>query len=127
MLRDAGVPVICQWSAGRFEELIPGMLDHGFTCTWPLERKSGMDAIELRERFGRELLLGGNISMDAVIEGPRAIDREIDRLTPLIRSGGFIPAMDDMAPIECPLSHFRYMIERLTIAARAKKGRHPIS
>ena len=113
MLQDAGVPVICQWSAGRFDEILPGMLAHGFTCTWPLERKAGVDAAEMRSRFGKELLLGGNIAMDAVVEGPSAIDREIDRLERLIREGGFIPAMDDMVPIECPFDHYRYLIDRL--------------
>ena len=113
MLQDAGVPVICQWSAGRFEELLPGMLEHGFNCTWPLERTAGMDALELRKRHGRGLLLGGNIAKEAVIAGPEAIDREIERLMPLILDGGFLPAMDDMAPMECPFSHYRYMIERL--------------
>ena len=34
----------------------------------------------LRERFGPELLLGGNIPKEAVIEGPDAIDAEIERL-----------------------------------------------
>ena len=113
MLRDAGVPVICQWSAGQFGELLPSMMDHGFNCTWPLEAVAGMDALELRRTHGRGLLLGGNIPKEAVIEGPGAIDREIDRLMPLIREGGFIPAMDDMAPMECPFSHYRYMVERL--------------
>ena len=113
MLRDAGVPVICQWSAGQFEELLPSMLEHGFNCTWPLERMAGMDALELRKRHGRRLLLGGNIAKEAVIAGPAAIDREIERLMPLIRSGGFLPAMDDMPPMECPFSHYRYLIEKL--------------
>ena len=113
MLRDAGVPVICQWSAGQFGELLPSMMDHGFNCTWPLEAVAGMDALELRRTHGRGLLLGGNIPKEAVIEGPGAIDREIDRLMPLIREGGFIPAMDDMAPMECPFSHYRHMVERL--------------
>jgi uroporphyrinogen decarboxylase len=113
MLRDAGVPVICQWSAGRFEELLPSMLEHGFNCTWPLERTAGMDALELRQRHGRSLLLGGNIAKEAVISGPEAIDREIERLTPLTVGGGFLPALDDMAPMECPFSHYRYMIEKL--------------
>ena len=113
MLRDAGVPVICQWSSGRFEELLPSMLEHGFNCTWPLERTAGMDALELRKRHGRGLLLGGNIAKEAVITGPEAIDREIERLAPLIVDGGFIPALDDMAPMECPFSHYRYMIEKL--------------
>ena len=113
MLQDAGVPLICQWSAGRFDELVSGMLDHGFNCTWPLERKAGVDANEMRQIHGRRLRLGGNIAMDAVVDGPAAIDKEIERLYPLIRDGGYIPAMDDMAPLECPFPHFRYMIERL--------------
>jgi uroporphyrinogen decarboxylase len=113
MLQDAGVPVICQWSAGQFNELLPGMLEHGFNCTWPLENMSGMDALELRKRHGRGLLLGGNIAKEAVLAGPEEIDREIERLMPLILEGGFLPAMDDMAPIECPFSHYRYLIERL--------------
>jgi len=113
MLQEAGVPVICQWSAGQFEELLPSMMEHGFNCTWPLEAVSGMDAAELRRQRGRGLLLGGNVPKEAVIEGPEAIDREIERLMPLIREGGFLPAMDDMAPMECPFSHFRYLIECL--------------
>ena len=113
MLQEADVPVICQWSAGRFDELLPDMLEHGFNCTWPLERMAGMDAVELRRKYGRGLLLGGNISKEAVLSGPKAIDREIDRLMPLIQQGGFIPALDDMVPMECPFSYFRHMVERL--------------
>jgi uroporphyrinogen-III decarboxylase len=113
MLRDAGVPVICQWSAGQFDELLPSLLEHGFNCAWPLERMAGMDARALRKSHGRRLLLTGNIAKEAVIEGPQAIDREIERLMPLIREGGFLPALDDMPPMECPFSHYRYMIQRL--------------
>jgi uroporphyrinogen decarboxylase len=113
MLQDANVPVICQWSAGQFKELLPGMLEHGFNCTWPLERMAGMDGPDLRRSHGRSLLLGGNIAKEAVISGPEAIDHEMERLMPLIQEGGFIPAMDDMAPMECPFSHYRHMIERL--------------
>jgi hypothetical protein len=86
ILKEAGVPVICQWSAGEFEQLIPTMMYHGINCTFPLK---------------------------ALVEGPEAIDREIDTLMPLIKEGGFIPALDDMVPLECPFSHYRHMIERL--------------
>ena len=113
LLRAKGVPVICQWSAGRFQELLPGLLEHGFNCTWPLEVTAGMDARELRRRYGRRLLLGGNIAKEAVIAGPEAIDVELERLLPLIREGGFIPALDDMAAPDMPFSHYRYLIDRL--------------
>jgi len=113
MLRAHDVPVICQWSAGQFENLLPGMMAHGFNCTWPLEAMADTDALALRRRFGRRLLMGGNISKEAVIAGPEAIDREIERLMPLIREGGFLPALDDMASPDMPFAHYRYMVERL--------------
>jgi hypothetical protein len=113
MLRAHDVPVICQWSAGQFDSLLPGMLAHGFNCTWPLEAMAGTDGPTLRQRFGRQLLLGGNIAKEAVIAGPAAIDRQIDRLMPLIQQGGFLPALDDMASPDMPFAHYRYMIESL--------------
>jgi uroporphyrinogen decarboxylase len=113
LFKQRGVPVVCQWSAGRFEELLPGMLGHGFNCTWPLEVMAGMEAPALRRRFGRALRLAGNIPKEAVIAGPAAIDKEIERLRPLIREGGFIPALDDMASPDMPFAHYRHMIEKL--------------
>lgn len=113
LLREHDVPVICQWSAGQFENLLPGMMDHGINCTWPLEAMAGKDAPALRRRFGRSLLLGGNVPKEAVIAGPAAIDAEIERLTPLIQQGGFLPALDDMAAPDMPFGHYQYLIERL--------------
>jgi len=113
MLKDHDVPVVCQWSSGRFQELLPGMLAHGFNCAWPLEAIAGMDSLALRRAFGPSLRLAGNIPKEAVIAGPQAIDREIDRLMPLIEEGGFIPALDDMASPDMPFAHYRCLIERL--------------
>jgi uroporphyrinogen decarboxylase len=113
VLRDYEVPVICEWSSGRLDVLLPTMLDQGFTCTWPLEVAAGMDAVGLRQRYGQKLLLAGNIAKEAVIAGPEAIDREIERLLPLIREGGFLPGLDDMASPDMPFAHYRYLIEKL--------------
>jgi uroporphyrinogen decarboxylase len=113
VLRAAGVPVICLWSAGRFEQLIPAMMTHGFNCTWPVERNSGMNPLELRRTFGRDLRLGGGLSLKSLIDGPDAIDRNIEELMPLIKAGGFIPALDDMVPLECPFAHYRHLIKQL--------------
>jgi len=113
LLQEHAVPVICQWTAGQLGALLPIMLDHGFNCTWPLEVTAGMDAPALRRRFGRNLLLGGNSAKEAVIAGPDAIDAEIERLKPLIREGGFLPALDDMASPDMPFSHYRHLVERL--------------
>ena len=113
LLQEHGVPMICQWTAGQFDRLIPDMLEHGFNCTWPLEVMAGMDAPALRTRYGPGLRMAGNIAKEAVIAGPAEIDRAIDRLLPLMAEGGFLPALDDMASPDMPFAHYRYMIERL--------------
>jgi uroporphyrinogen decarboxylase len=113
LLRERGVEMICMWSAGNLDPLLPTLLDRGFNCTCPLEVVAGMDAPALRRQYGRRLALGGNIAKEAVIAGPAAIDAEIERLGPLIRAGGFLPALDDMAAPDMPFAHYRHMIERL--------------
>jgi uroporphyrinogen decarboxylase len=112
-LRRHDVPLIAMWTAGNIVPLLPTLMDHGINATWPLEQAAGMDPVMLRQQFGRELRLAGSIAKEALIEGPAAIDREIERLMPLIRDGGFIPAVDDMPPPEVSFDHFAYYVEAL--------------
>lgn len=110
-LKRHGVPVIAMWTAGNILPLLPLLMEHGFNATWPLEQMAGMDPAALRRQFGRELRLCGGVSKESLIAGPAAIDREIERLMPVIRDGGFIPAVDDCPPPEVPLDTFAYYIE----------------
>jgi uroporphyrinogen decarboxylase len=112
-IRRAGVPVVSLYTSGNIEALLPLLMEHGFNATWPLERGAGMDPVVLRQRHGRELRLGGGIPKEALVAGPAAIDREIDRLMPLIEEGGYLPAIDDMVPPEVPLAHYRHYIEAI--------------
>jgi len=112
-LKRAGVPVISMYSAGNLDAILPMLIEHGFNCTWPLERASGMDPVELRARYGRELLLAGGVPKECLISGPDAIDRELRRLMPLIEEGGFFPALDDMVPPEVPFSHYQHYVSAL--------------
>jgi uroporphyrinogen decarboxylase len=112
-LHRHNVPVIAHWSSGLLEPLIPSLLEQGFNCIGPVERLAGMDALDLRRRYGRKLLLAGNIAKESLLAGPAAIDAELNRLMPLMREGGFLPTLDDMAPSECPFSHYRSLIAGL--------------
>lgn len=113
-LKKNKVPVICAWSAGNFDAYIPKLLGNGINCIWPVERCSPeMDPIELRKKYGRDLLMSGGISKRCLIDGPDAIDREIERLMPVIQEGGFIPALDDMVSPDISLSNYRYYIRKL--------------
>ncbi len=112
-LRGAGVEIICMYTAGDVRPLMPTLLDHGFNCTWPLERGSAMDPADLRREFGRDLALGGGFAKEALIAGPEAIDRQIEELLPVVQDGGFVPAVDDMVPPEVPFDHYKYYVEAM--------------
>lgn len=112
-LQKHDVKVISQYTAGNIEVLLPMLIEHGFSATWPLERGAGMDPLKLRREYGRDLKLAGGVSKESLINGPDAIDRELESLMPLIQEGGFIPAVDDMVPPEVPLCNYRHYIEAL--------------
>ncbi len=95
-LRSHGVDVICYYSSGNLIPLIPSLLEAGVNMTMPVECAAGMDALDLRKRFGKDLLLMGNISRQAIMDGREAIEQEVMGKVPrLMEEGGYIPAFDD--------------------------------
>jgi uroporphyrinogen decarboxylase len=112
LLSKYGVENICLHSAGDFRVLIPMLLDNGVSMIWPLDRNSSMDPVELRKKFGKGLRMAGGVSKSALLAGKASIDEELERLMPLIREGGFFPALDDIVPPETPFDNYVYFIER---------------
>jgi len=96
-LHTHGVDVIGHYTSGNQIPLIPVLLDIGVNLYAPLEVAAGMDAQTLRKRYGRDILLLGNISRQALMDGPEAVEKEFyAKVPPMMASGGYIPAVDDM-------------------------------
>ena len=112
-LKKNGIELINIWTSGNIDALLPIMMSNGINCTWPVDRNSDMDPVRLRKEYGKELRMVGGIPKQTLFDGKDAIDREIDRLMPLIEEGGFIPALDDVVPPETPLNHYIYLIEKI--------------
>ena len=92
-LRSKGVDIIMVDSDGDINEIIPLWIESGVNGMWPLEVQAGVDAVEIRKKFGKECILWGNIDKRAMAEGPEAIKEEIDKKVPfLIAEGGISPA-----------------------------------
>jgi hypothetical protein len=73
-----------------------------------------MDAVELRGEYGRELLMLGNISRQAVADGRAAIDEEVEAKVPrLMKEGGYVPGLDDMVLPDMRFEHVRYCVDRV--------------
>ena len=83
---------------GNPEALIPLWLEAGVNIMFPLEVTEGADHMAWRKKFGKELLLRGGISKEAIAAGGASTEKEIERIKPLIESGGYVPHLDHLAP-----------------------------
>jgi len=116
-IRDHGVELIIVDSDGYAEPLIPLWLEGGVNGFYPIERAADMDAVRLRERFGRELRLLGGIDKRAMMKGADAIDAELAHVAPLLKDGGFIPWCDHHVPPDVPLENYLYYVKRMKEAS----------
>jgi uroporphyrinogen decarboxylase len=115
LLRERGVEVIGYHTSGNAGPIIPVLLEIGINLLLPLESAAGMDARELRREYGRELRLIGNISRQALMDGPEAVEREFEaKVPPLLEQGGYIPAVDDMLMPDMPYASVRRYVELVT-------------
>ena len=108
-----GIDTILVDTDGDVWELIPLFLEVGVTGLYPFEVRAGMDVAQVRKAYPRLQMLGG-IDKTAIAAGPEAIDREMERIAPVVRSGGYIPGCDHYVSPDVPWEHFCYYRDKLT-------------
>jgi len=81
-------------SCGDVRPFVPELISMGLDALNPLEVKAGMNPIELKREFGKDLVLHGGIN--AVLwDQPEAIREEMLRVVPVVKeSGGYIFSSD---------------------------------
>ena len=108
-----GIDIILVDSDGDSGPLIPLWLEGGVTGFYPIERAAGMDPVQLRKQFGRQLRLAGGIDKRAIKAGGSAIDAELENVAPLMREGGYIPWPDHLVPPDVPLDNYLYYLREM--------------
>jgi len=109
LLHDHGVHVIMVDSDGFNDPLIPLWLEAGVTGLYPFEVAAGEDAVALRKKFGKSLMMYGNIDKRVLTQGPEAIDREVLSKVPwLLLQGGYCPWIDHLVPPDVPFAAFAH-------------------
>jgi uroporphyrinogen decarboxylase len=77
-----------------------------------MEAAAGMDVVDLRRRYGRDLLMTGGIDKRVLAKGRRAIDEELAYKLPVAEQGGYIPTIDHAIPHDVPYENFVYYWQR---------------
>ncbi len=107
---DRGLPVILH-CCGNVKELIPYFIDEGLRCLQPLEVKSGMDVVELKREYGKDMAWMGGIDVRTMTD-PRAIEEEIRRKIPVaMQGGGYIYHSDHSIPKNVSLQEYQRVLE----------------
>jgi uroporphyrinogen decarboxylase len=115
-VRSRGVGLVCVDSDGDINTLIPLWMKAGVNGVWPLEVQAGMDVVGLRSLYGRNLVMMGGIDKRVLTKGAEEIEAEVDRVWPVVESGGYLPHTDHSIPPDVPWDNFvhyrTYMAER---------------
>jgi len=96
---------------GNIHALTPLWLEAGINVLYPVEA-AHTDGHALKSEHGSRLSLRGYFDKRALIAGKGAIDREFERLRPLLQSGGFIPHTDHTVPPDVSWDDYCYYRER---------------
>jgi uroporphyrinogen decarboxylase len=96
---------------GNIHALVPLWLEGGINVMFPVEA-AHTNAYAIREEFGNRVPIRGYFDKRALIAGREAIDREFERLRPLLEGGGFIPHTDHLVPPDVSWEDYCYYRER---------------
>ncbi len=96
---------------GNIYELVPGWLEGGINCMFPIEA-AHTDPVKLREIYGDRALLMGGVNKRELAGGKDAIDRELEKLAPLVEHGGYIPTVDHRVPPDVSFENYCYYLEK---------------
>lgn len=107
-----GIAVLTVDTDGICDELIPLFGSAGINLMLPFEVQAGNNVLELRERFPYMGMLGG-IDKIQIAQGRDAIDRELDRISPLIGKPGYIPQLDHLIPPDVSYEDYLYFCAQL--------------
>lgn len=99
-------------SDGDIMPIIPWLIDAGVNGIYPLERMAGVDVARIRQQYPQFLMMGG-FDKTVMHKGEAAMRSEFERLLPVMKSGGYLPAVDHQTPPDVSLETYRVYVKLL--------------
>jgi len=106
------IPVLSVDTDGDPERITPNMIRAGVNWLFPMEVAAGVDVRVWREKFPTLAFLGG-IDKRALALGPEAIDKELERVKPVVAKGRYIPDLDHLIPDDVSWENYCYYALKL--------------
>ena len=114
LLNEHGIYIVSLDCDGVIDALLPVWLDCGINTMFPIEVGTwGANIGAWRGKYGNRVKGVGGMNKNVFAYDYAAIDKEIERLRPLIEQGGFIPCPDHRIPPDAVWENVQYYCERM--------------
>jgi hypothetical protein len=98
---------------GYAVSVIPLYQELGMDYMSPFEVASGCDVVQIGQQYP-ELRISGGFDKRILAQGKEAIDREVDRIMPIMhKRGGYIPTCDHGVPEEVSFESYMHYRQRM--------------
>lgn len=113
LLRDNGVDALILDCDGDCRELIPHWIDSGINALYPFERAANMHPLELRKKYGKDLIIIGGVDKRSLAAGKSRIDQELEMVKELLSYGGYMPNCDHHITPDVSYENIVYFINEV--------------
>jgi len=112
--KEYGINLFSLDCDGKIDDLLPVWLDNGMNIMFPIEVGIWNASIEpWREKYGKAVLGVGGMDKRVFARDKAAVDAEIERLKPMVASGGFVPCPDHRIAPDALWDNVRYYCDRM--------------
>ena len=113
LLLSHGIDIVSLDCDGKIDLLIPTWLQNGVNTMFPIEVGTWDASIApWRAQYGKSLRGIGGMDKRVFARDRAAVDREIERLKPLVDLGGYIPCPDHRIPPDAEFDLVQYYCDR---------------
>ena len=111
VLRKHGCDISWTDCDGNVCPVLDQFLAGGINCMFPVEVNGGSDPVKIRDLCGDRMLMVGGVDKMKLNAGPKEIEKELERLLPLVEHGGFIPTVDHRVPASVSFENYKFYIK----------------
>lgn len=95
---------------GDLRLILPYLLKGGINTLFPFEVNGCGNPVEVLEKYDGEVRIMGGVNKMVMAQGPEAIRSYLEKLTPWVKKGGFIPHCDHRCPPDVsPANYLAYL------------------
>ncbi len=114
LINEHGIKIISLDCDGLIDDLLSTWIENGVNTMFPIEVGTwNADISPWRKKYGKELRGVGGMNKTVFAYDYSKIDDEIERLKPLVESGGYIPCPDHRIAPDAKWENIQYYCDKM--------------